>query len=173
MLQPSSAVLTLGYSRAGPQQESPQADSRGNYCSSLVFAGMEVVQDKTELGPPHSGASYHIGSGKCGLPEHTLSTQPRHRKARCPRLVWGRHFGLSQPLLCTRHRAGVLYWASMGPQVPHALPLRSPQPCLSTDTPGQDHPPGHTRTRRDMQHCGMAPVAQGMVEQEHSGLSWQ
>lgn len=88
--------------------------------------------------------------------KHTLSTQPRHLKARQPRLiVWGRHFRLSQPLLCTRHKACVLYWAGLGPQVPYALPLHSPQPHLSTDMPGQDPPPGHTGTRRDMQHCGM------------------
>lgn len=40
-----SAVLRLGQSRAGPKQESPGADSRGTYCSSLEFTGMEVVQD--------------------------------------------------------------------------------------------------------------------------------
>lgn len=59
-LQLSSAVLTLGQSRAGPKQQSPGADSRGNYCSSLEFAGMEVVQDKAELGLPHSGASHQL-----------------------------------------------------------------------------------------------------------------
>lgn len=48
-----------------------------------------------------------------------------------------------------------MYWAGLGPQVPYRLPLHSPQPHLSTDTPGQDPPPGHTGTRRDMQHCGM------------------
>lgn len=59
-LQPSSAVLTLHQSRASPKQESLGADSRGNYCSSLEFAGMEVVQGKAELGLPHSGASHQL-----------------------------------------------------------------------------------------------------------------
>lgn len=59
-LQPSSAVLTLGQSRAGPKQESPRADSRGNYCSSLQYTGMEVVQGKAELGLPHSGARHQL-----------------------------------------------------------------------------------------------------------------
>lgn len=63
-LQPSSAALMLGRSRAGPKQESPGADSRGNYCSSLEFAGMEVVQDKAELGLPHSGASHQLSVAK-------------------------------------------------------------------------------------------------------------
>lgn len=86
--------------------------------------------------------------------KHTPSTQSRHKKARQPRLtVWGKHFRLSQPLLRIRHRACVLYWAGLGPRVPHTLPLHSPHP--STDTPGQDPPPGHTGTRKDMQRCGM------------------
>lgn len=51
-LKPPSTVLRLGQSRADPKQESPGADSRGTYCSSLDFTGMEVVQDLAELGLP-------------------------------------------------------------------------------------------------------------------------
>lgn len=133
ILQPSSTVLTLGQSRAGPMQESPGADSRGYYCSSLELSGMEVVQDKAELGLPHSGASHQLPHRirEVWL-KHTPSTQPRHRTARQPELImWGRHFRLSQPLLHTRHRACVLYWAGLGPQVPYTLSLHSPQPRLS------------------------------------------
>lgn len=59
-LQPPSAVLTLHQSGAGPKQESLGDDSRGNYCSSLEFAGMEVVQGKAELVLPYSGASHQL-----------------------------------------------------------------------------------------------------------------
>jgi len=59
-LQPSSTVLTLGQSKAGPTQESPGADPGGDYCSSLEFAGVEVVQGKAELGPTPPGASQQL-----------------------------------------------------------------------------------------------------------------
>lgn len=71
-LKPPSTVLRLGQSRADPKQESPGADSRGTYCSSLDFTGMEVVQDLAELGLPtlEQATSCHRGSGKCGLSTH-------------------------------------------------------------------------------------------------------
>lgn len=55
-------------SRASSRQESPVANSSGNYCSSLEFAGMEVTQSTVSLASltPEQATSCYSGSHKHG-----------------------------------------------------------------------------------------------------------